>query len=81
MIFKTVVYKYANKLYYYSVIKVVQMVKQQEVAEAMQGSTHDEEFLKVDKGPTPRSNSPTEVSVQKRQRTEGDIKTSMILFY
>nr|XP_011449472.2 serine/threonine-protein kinase ULK2 isoform X3 [Crassostrea gigas] len=40
--------------------KVVQMVKQQEVAEAMQGSTHDEEFLKVDKGPTPRSNSPTE---------------------
>lgn len=51
-------------LYYYSVIKVVQMVKQQEVAEAMQGSTHDEEFLKVDKGPTPRSNSPTEVSVQ-----------------
>lgn len=64
MIFKTVVYKYANKLYYYSVIKVVQMVKQQEVAEAMQGSTHDEEFLKVDKGPTPRSNSPTEVSVQ-----------------
>lgn len=36
------------------------MVKQQEVAEA----THDEEFLKVDKGPTPRSNSPTEVSVQ-----------------
>lgn len=66
---------------YYSVIKVVQMVKQQEVAEAMQGSTHDEEFLKVDKGPTPRSNSPTEVSVQLRQRTEGDIKTSMILFY
>nr|XP_022286175.1 serine/threonine-protein kinase ULK2-like isoform X3 [Crassostrea virginica] len=40
--------------------KVVQMVKQQEVAEAMQGSSHDEEFLKVDKGPTPRSNSPTE---------------------
>lgn len=60
----SVIHKYANMLYYYSVIKVVQMVKQQEVAEAMQGSTHDEEFLKVDKGPTPRSNSPTEVSVQ-----------------
>lgn len=60
----SVINKYAHMLYYYSVIKVVQMVKQQEVAEAMQGSTHDEEFLKVDKGPTPRSNSPTEVSFQ-----------------
>ena len=44
-------------------MQVVQMVKQQEVAEAMQGSSHDEEFLKVDKGPTPHSNSPTEVSL------------------
>lgn len=38
--------------------KVVQMIKQQEVAEAM--SSNEGEFLKVDKGPTPRSNSPTE---------------------
>lgn len=59
-----VLHEYTEMLCCYSVTKVVQMVKQQEVAEAMQGSTHDEEFLKVDKGPTPRSNSPTEVSFQ-----------------
>ncbi|XP_056008993.1 serine/threonine-protein kinase ULK2-like isoform X12 [Ostrea edulis] len=39
--------------------KVVQMVKQQEVTEPMQAS-QEGDFLKVDRGPTPRSNSPLE---------------------
>ncbi|XP_048751864.2 serine/threonine-protein kinase ULK2-like isoform X10 [Ostrea edulis] len=38
---------------------VVQMVKQQEVTEPMQAS-QEGDFLKVDRGPTPRSNSPLE---------------------
>lgn len=50
----------------YSVFfQVVQMVKQQEVTEPMQAS-QEGDFLKVDRGPTPRSNSPLEVSLIQR---------------